>query len=192
MGLKPNETNPPVTRGDARQSAHQVGGSRSIVDQQQLPIVINLRKHRIHSLAEPWNWSIEHGRHYADERLRNESASFNAHVLQLLRTRAMMLKPLLIFALSNRVPRCPLLLVKLSPNCLHRFFQNPIWREEYLANPAFGGFTQRASLLLQGLQLTPVLFQLEQFFFQRRDVSVRFRQFAVADFKLSLQSLQFL
>jgi len=33
------------------------------------------------------------------------------------------------------------------------------------------------------------LFQLQQFFFQRRDVTVRFRQFAVVDFKLSLQSL---
>src|SRR4029077_5104688 len=152
MALKPNETNPPVTRSHARQSAHQVNGSRSIVDQHQLPILINLRKHRIHSLAEPWNWSIEHGRQYADERLRNESASLNAHPLQILRTRAMMLKPLLVFALRNRDPERRLLLVKLSPNRLCRFFQNPKGCEQYLADPALGGFAQRASLLLERLQ----------------------------------------
>src|SRR6476619_7644299 len=104
MAFKPKETNPTVTRIRARQSAQQVGGSRSIVDQQQFPIFIDLRKHRIRSFAQPLNWRIEHGRQYADERLRNESASLNAHALQLLRTRAMMLKPLLIFALYNRVP----------------------------------------------------------------------------------------
>src|SRR6476469_10914724 len=158
MAFKPNETNPPVTRSHARQSAQQVGGSRSIVDQQQFPILIDLLKHRSHSFAQPRNWRIKHGRQYADERLRNESARLNAHALQLLRTRAMMLKPLLIFALYNRVPKRPLLLVKLSPNCLYRFFQNPIGREEHLANPAFGGFAKRASLFLQGLQLAPVLF----------------------------------
>ncbi len=117
MALKPNETNPPVTRSHARQNAQQVGGSRSIVDQHQLPILINLRKHRIHSLAEPRNRSVEYRRKYADERLRNETARLNAHPLQLLRTRAMMLKPLLVFALCNRVPERRLLLVKLSPNC---------------------------------------------------------------------------
>ena len=53
MALEPNETNPPVTRSQSRQSAQQVGGSRSIVDQQQLPIFINLRKHRVHGLAQP-------------------------------------------------------------------------------------------------------------------------------------------
>src|SRR4029079_5000748 len=102
MALEPNETNPTVTRGHARQNAQQVGGSRSIVDQQQLPIFINLRKHRVHSLAKPRNRSVEYGREYADERLRNESARLNVHPLQLLRTRAMMLKPLLVFALCIR------------------------------------------------------------------------------------------
>src|SRR6266850_5583525 len=105
MTLKPNETNPPVTRSQGRQSAQQVGGSRSIVDQYQLPIFINLRNHRVHSLAEPRNRSIEYGREYADERLRNETARLNAHPLQLLRTRAMTLKPLLVFALCSRPPR---------------------------------------------------------------------------------------
>src|SRR6266403_298617 len=101
MALKPNETNPSVARSQGRQSAQQVGGSRSIVDQQQLPIFINLRKHRIHSLAEPRNRSVEYGRKYADERLRSETARVNAHPLQLLRTRAMMLKPLMVFALCS-------------------------------------------------------------------------------------------
>ena len=71
MAFKPNETNPPVTRSQGRQNAEQVGGSRSIVDQHQLPIFINLRQHRVDGLAEPRNRSIEHGRQYADERLRS-------------------------------------------------------------------------------------------------------------------------
>src|SRR4029077_18898001 len=161
VALEGDEVNPSVTRSQARQSAQQVDGSRPIVDQHQLPIFINLRKHRIHSLAEPRNWSLEHGRQDADERLRNEIARLNAHPQQILRARTMTLKPLLVFALCHRVPERRLLLVKLSPNCLYRFFQNPIRREQYLANPAFGGFAQRASLLRQGFQLTPVLFQLQ-------------------------------
>src|SRR6478735_1747346 len=128
MTVKPNETNPMVTRGHARQSAQQVGGSRSIVDQQQLPIFINLRKHRVHSLAEPGNRSIENGREYTNKRLRNETARLNAHPLQFLRTRAMMLKPLLVFGWCNRVRRRPFLPVKLSPNCFCRSLQNPVGR----------------------------------------------------------------
>src|SRR6266705_1035591 len=88
MALKPDETNPPVTRSQGRQSAQQVGGSRSIVDQQQLPIFISLRKHRVHSLAQPRNRSVEYGRQYADERLRKESARLMAHRGQLLGTRS--------------------------------------------------------------------------------------------------------
>src|SRR5882757_9859422 len=105
MALKPNETNPPVTRSQGRQSAQQVGGSRSIVDQHQLPIFINLRKHRVDSLAQPRNRSIEHWRQNADERLRKESAGLMAHRGQLLRTRAMLLEPPLVIARCSRPPR---------------------------------------------------------------------------------------
>src|SRR5215208_3854370 len=98
MAFKPNENNPTVPRGNARQSTQQVAGSRSIIDQQQFPIFVNLRKHRVDSLAQPRNRSVEYGRQYANQRLRSETARLNAHPLQLLRTRAMTLKPLLVFA----------------------------------------------------------------------------------------------
>src|SRR5215211_2365542 len=98
MALKPNETNPPVTRSQGRQSAQQIGGSRSIIDQQQLPIFISLRNDRGYSLAQPRNRSVEHRREYADERLRKESARLMTHRYQLFRTRAMPLEPSLVFA----------------------------------------------------------------------------------------------
>src|SRR5690242_6230788 len=104
MALKPNETNSAVTSGHARQSGQQVGGCRSIIDQHQLPIVIDLLKHRVHSLAQPQNRSIEYRHKYADERLRYETAGVGAHPLQLFRTRAMLLEPSLVFASGNRVP----------------------------------------------------------------------------------------
>src|SRR5712671_6900514 len=104
MALKPNETNPPVTRSQGRQSAQQVSGCRSIVDQQQLPIFISLREDRVHSLAQPRNRWVEYGRQYADERLRKESAGLMAHRGQLLRTRAMLLEPPLVFARCSHRP----------------------------------------------------------------------------------------
>src|SRR5215211_5395145 len=105
MALKPNETNPTITRKKGRQTAQQIGGSRSIVDQQQLPLFISLCKHRVHSLAQPRNGSVEYRRQYADQRLRKESARLMAHRGQLLRTCAMLLEPLLVFARCSRPMR---------------------------------------------------------------------------------------
>src|SRR5262249_61528276 len=93
--LNPKETKPPVTRGEGRQRAQQIGVGRSIIDQKKLPIFINLRQHRLDSLTEPRKRSVERGHEYADERLRSESTHLMTHRGQVLRTRAMFLKPLL-------------------------------------------------------------------------------------------------
>src|SRR5262249_11661179 len=99
-----------------------------------------------------------------------------------LRTRTMLLEPLLVFA-----RRCCLLAlsvrrIKAFPNSFNDLFQKPIRPEKYLSQPAFGGLTQAPPLFLQQLQFASVSFQLEQLLFQRRDMVVRFRQFTVTDF----------
>src|SRR5215475_706108 len=110
---------------------------------------------------EPWNRSIEHGRDYADKRLRNETARLMTHRGQGLRTRAMFLKPLLVFGRCSRLPTPRLQLLNFSPKFLSRFFQKPIRREQYLTHSAFRAFAQASPFFFQKLQFTPVSFQLK-------------------------------
>src|SRR5215475_15394454 len=101
---------------------------------------------------EPQNRSIEHGRDYADKRLRTESAHLMTHRGQGLRAGAMFLKPLLVVGRYSRLPMRWLQLLNFSPKLLSRFFQKPIRCEQYLTHPAFRAFAQASPFFFQKLQ----------------------------------------
>jgi len=85
----------------------------------------------------------------------------------------MPLEPFLIFAWGIRSSTFSHGATKPFPNRFRQFFRKTIWREQYLAHPAFGRFPQSLLLLFQQFQLAPVFFEFEQFFLQCGDMAVR-------------------
>src|SRR6266496_2222869 len=161
MAFEPNETNPLVTCVQGRQRMQDIGGGRSIINQQKLPIVVNLPQHGLHSLAEPRNRSVEYRGEYADERSRSESVHLMAHRGQLPGTRAMLLEPPLVFAWFTKSWARPPLPTEHFPDCFRQFFESPIRREQHLTHPTLRGLAQTSPLFFQQLQFTPVLLQFK-------------------------------
>src|SRR5215471_20572331 len=97
MRSKARRYDPPVARGKMRQDAKQVRVGRSIVNQQELPILISLRQNRLDGFFQPFHRRIEHGCDDADQWPRSEHARLITHKMQILRARPMLLKPVLVF-----------------------------------------------------------------------------------------------
>src|SRR5205814_8828602 len=95
-----------------------------------------MRNNRVHSLTEPRNRCIEHGREYTDERSRSESAHLMAHRRQLLGTRTMLLEPPLVFGHFSAARALLFLPTQDSADRVQQSPDNPVRHEQHLTHPA--------------------------------------------------------
>src|SRR6516165_9899499 len=129
---------PPVTPGKMRQDAKQVRIGRSIVNQQELPILISLRQNGLDRVFEAFHGRIEYGRDDADQWPRSEHARLITHQMQILLARPMLLEPLLVFGCRM----LSLLSAKFSPNVFREYGWEAIRREKNLTNSGLRGLAQ--------------------------------------------------